>query len=110
MRADGLLSPIRVVQIAENPALVVTSTVVGTVAVTVTGDPKIPGAAVQVQRAVTGGWSTVATGTLSNTGVFTTTLKGLPSAAVYSYRATVAATPAKGVLAGNSATKPVTIR
>ena len=110
-RAHDLTSPPRAVAMRQLPALTGGSTVRGAVTLTVTGNPRSAGQAVQIQRANTGGtWTTVATGALTSAGTFSANVRGLTSGAFYTFRAVIPATPAKGILAGTSATRRIGVR
>jgi hypothetical protein len=110
VRASGLFSGVRVVYIKQDPGLAATSTTKGVVTLAVTGDPKTPGQPVEVQRLVSGAWSTVATGTLGSGGTYTATLRNLTSGASLSYRALIWGTTANAINGGISPTRQVTVK
>ncbi|GAA4590817.1 hypothetical protein BJY16_000071 [Actinoplanes octamycinicus] len=107
-RANGLSSPIRTVQVKQDPALVVVSSSKRTVTLSVKGDPDEPDQRVIIQQKVSGEWREADTGELNGAGKFTTTLKSLKSGSTYVYRAVIASTPSLGVLSG--ASDPVTVK
>jgi hypothetical protein len=109
--SNDMVSPTRNLRITQAPVLTGGSTAKGSVTVTVTGNPKTAGQTAQLQRAGTGGvWTTVASGVLSSTGVFSATLTGLTSGSSITYRAVILATTSKGILAGTSASKVIGVR
>jgi hypothetical protein len=110
VRASGLFSPVRIVSIKQDPDLTASSTTKGVVTLVVTGDPKTPGQPVELQRLVNGAWSTVATGPLTSTGTFATTLKNLTSGAIQSYRALIWGTTANAINGGISPTRQITVK
>ncbi|BCY14071.1 Calx-beta domain-containing protein [Actinoplanes sp. L3-i22] len=109
-RADGLTSPVRTVQVRQDPALTATSGAKGAVTLRVSGDPDQPGQDVSVQRLVSGSWKTVEKGALNAAGTFTVTTRGLKSGTTYSFRAVIAATASLGILGGTSASRSVRVR
>jgi hypothetical protein len=111
VRANGLLSPIRTVQMRQSPTLTGGSTTKGTATLTVTGNPKVAGLVAQIQRtSTTGVWTTVATGTLTAAGTYSATVRGLTTGATYNFRAIIVANAAKGTLNGVSVERPIKIR
>ncbi|MEV6303930.1 Calx-beta domain-containing protein [Actinoplanes sp. NPDC051861] len=110
VRSAGLTSPVRVIQVRQEPTVAASSTSRGTASVTVTGDPDRAGQTVTVQRQSGGNWQTVATGRLDSDGTYSTTQRSLRSGSTYTFRAVVAATPSLGILAGVSPTRQVRIR
>jgi hypothetical protein len=110
-RANNLTSPIRTLRIKHDPVLTGGSTAKGTVALTVTGDPKLSGLAVQIQRRNTNGtWTTVASGKTASNGQFKKTLTKLRSGTAITYRAYIAGDTAAGLLSGVSDSKRIGIR
>jgi hypothetical protein len=109
VKADDLSSPVRTVQVRQDPTITVASDARGTATVTVTGDPARAAQDVRVQQLVGRTWQTVATGELNRSGKFTTTERNL-RAGNYSFRAVVAATPSLGILAGTSPAKQVRVK
>ncbi|BEL12180.1 hypothetical protein Q0Z83_103710 [Actinoplanes sichuanensis] len=110
VRADGLVSPVRTIQVRQDPSIATASPAAGTARITVTGDPDRAGQAVTVQRLNSGDWDTVTTGKLGADGTFTATQRGLRSGRTYTYRAVIAASTSLGILAGTSPTRPVKVR
>ncbi|MFC7527429.1 beta strand repeat-containing protein, partial [Actinoplanes sp. GCM10030250] len=110
VRSAGLTSPVRLLQIRQEPAMAAASNARGAATVKVTGDPDRQGQPVTVQRQVSGNWQTVATGRLDSGGVFVTVQRGLRSGSSHSFRAVVGATPSQGILAGVSPTRQVRVR
>ncbi|MEV6299574.1 Calx-beta domain-containing protein [Actinoplanes sp. NPDC051861] len=109
VRADGLNSAAEIVRIRQDASLAAASTVRGTVTLTVTGDPDIAGQTVTVQESVDGEWETVSTGKLAATGRYSTTLRNLRSRSAHTYRATIAATPARGILADTTPNRTIRV-
>ncbi|MEU8656403.1 Calx-beta domain-containing protein [Actinoplanes philippinensis] len=109
VRADDMTSPVRTVQVRQEPTITLTSNARGTVVATVTGDPARGGQDVKVQHLVGRKWETVATGELNKSGKYTTTEKGLRSGN-QSFRAVIAASPSLGILAGTSPAKQVRVK
>ncbi len=108
--ANGRTSPVRTVQVQAAPSVTVVSTARGTATVTATGNPKIAGLTVVLERQnANGTWTTVSTGRLTSAGTYGLTLRGLTSKAAYTYRATVLANPTVGILAGASSPRRVVI-
>ncbi|MFD1370191.1 Calx-beta domain-containing protein [Actinoplanes sichuanensis] len=110
VRSGKLTSPIRIIQVKQDPDIKVSSPSRRTARITVTGDPAREGQAVTVQQQDGGGWETVATGRLDEDGTFVTTEGSLRSGRNYVYRATVAAVPAAGILAGRTASKTIKVK
>lgn len=99
------------VNLKEDPDFSVRSSSKGTATLTVVGDPKVRGLAVRVMRANSNGtWSTVGTGILNSSGVYSKTLTGLKSGASYLYRATVYGDGDVGLLTNTSASARVRVR
>jgi hypothetical protein len=109
-RSGGLVSPVRTVQVRQDPEISLTATTAGTVRVTVTGDPARPGPKATVQRLVSGRWTAVASGNLGVSGTFTATVRGLRSDRNHRFRAVIAAAPALGTLAGTSPARTIRAR
>ncbi|GIE77808.1 hypothetical protein Aph02nite_37580 [Actinoplanes philippinensis] len=109
VKADNMTSPIRTVQVRQEPTITLTSNARGTVVATVTGDPARGGQDVKVQHLVGRKWETVATGELNKSGKYTTTEKGLRPGN-QSFRAVIAASPSLGILAGTSPAKQVKVK
>jgi hypothetical protein len=109
VKADNMTSPVRTVQVRQEPTIALASNARGAVTVTVTGDPARGGQDVRVQQLVARKWRTVATGELNRSGKFTTTERGVRSGN-QSFRAVIAATPSLGILAGTSPAKQVRVR
>ncbi|MEU4624069.1 Calx-beta domain-containing protein [Actinoplanes sp. NPDC023801] len=110
VRASGLVSPVRTVQVRQEPAIRTVSNAAGAATITVTGDPDKAGQTVRVQRLVGGEWDTVATGKLTAAGTYTTTERRLRSGRSATYRAVISATPSLGILAGTSPARSVRVR
>ncbi|MEV4281289.1 Calx-beta domain-containing protein [Actinoplanes xinjiangensis] len=109
VKADNMTSPVRTVQVRQEPTIALASNARGAVTVTVTGDPARGGQDVRVQQLVARKWQTVATGELNRSGKFTTTERGVRSGN-QSFRAVIAATPSLGILGGTSPAKQVRVR
>jgi hypothetical protein len=109
-RADGLVSPVRTVEVRQEPTITAVSSATGAATITATGDPGKAGQTVRVQRLVSGEWDTVATGKLTAAGTYSTTQRGLRSGRSATFRAVISATPSLGILAGTSPTKSVRVR
>jgi hypothetical protein len=110
-RANGLNSPIRTLRIQHSPVLNGGSTGKGVVDLTVVGNPKLAGLAVQIQRLDAGGkWTTVASGRTASNGQFSKKLTKLKSGTAITYRAYIAGDTAAGLLSGVSTTKRIGIR
>jgi hypothetical protein len=110
-RANGLSSPIKTLRVKHDPVLNGGSTAKGVVKLTVVGDPKLSGLAVQIQRLNTNGtWSTVASGKTASNGTFAKTFTGLKSGTAITYRAYIAGDVNAGLLSGVSASKRIGIR
>jgi hypothetical protein len=110
VRSGKLVSPVRTIQVKQEPDIKVTSPSRRTARITVTGDPARAGQAVTVQQQDGGGWDTVATGRLDEDGEFVTTEGSLRSGRNYAYRASIAATPSAGILAGRSPSRTIRIK
>ncbi|MDI6101312.1 Calx-beta domain-containing protein [Actinoplanes sp. NEAU-A12] len=110
VRSGKLISPIRTIQVKQEPEIKASSPSRRTVRITVTGDPDRAGQAVTVQQQDGGGWDTVATGRLDEDGKFVTTERALRPGRKYVYRATIAATPSAGILAGRSPSKTIKVK
>ncbi|MEU4157474.1 Calx-beta domain-containing protein [Actinoplanes sp. NPDC026670] len=108
-RSGGLTSPVRTIQLRQDPELTGVSSAKGSVTLTVTGNPDEPGQKVTIQEQVRGGWDEVDDGKLNASGKFTTTLKNL-KAGNHVYRAVISATPALGITAGTSPARPVKVK
>jgi hypothetical protein len=109
-RASGLVSPVRTVEVRQDPVIKTVSSARGSATITVTGDPQKAGQAVRVQRLTGDEWDTVATGRLGANGTYTTTQRGLRSGRSATFRAVIAATPSLGILAGTSPARSVRVR
>jgi hypothetical protein len=109
-RATGLVSPVRTVEIRQDPTIKTVSSATGAATITVTGDPAKAGQTVRVQRLTGDEWDTVATGKLGANGTYTTTQRGLRSGRSATFRAVIAATPSLGILAGTSPARSVRVR
>jgi hypothetical protein len=108
--ANGRTSPVRTVQLQAAPSVTAVSTARGTATVTATGNPKIAGLIVVLERQnANGTWTTVSTGRLTSAGTYGLTLRGLTSKAAYTYRATVLTNTTVGILAGASSPRRVII-
>lgn len=109
-RAAGLSSPVRTVQVRQEPTVTAVSNARGQVTVTVVGDPDEGGQTVRVQRQVRGEWREVDDGRLGPKGRFATTVRGLTPGGNAVFRAVISATPSLGILAGASAARTVKVR
>ncbi|GAA4930064.1 Calx-beta domain-containing protein [Actinoplanes utahensis] len=109
-RAAGLSSPVRAVQIRQEPVVTVVSGARGQATVTVVGDPDEGGQTVRVQRRIRGEWREVDDGRLGPRGRFATTVRGLTSGGTAVFRAVITATPSLGILAGASAARTVKVK
>jgi hypothetical protein len=110
-RANELNSPIRTVRIGQLPTLTGGSTTKGTVTLTTVGNPKAAGQTVQFQRALaTGGWATIATGTLTSSGTLTMTIKNQTSGQYFTYRAVYSSSAPLGIVGAVSDPKRIGIR
>ncbi|BCJ42044.1 hypothetical protein GCM10010168_65800 [Actinoplanes ianthinogenes] len=107
-RANGLTSPVRTVQVKQDPTLTVVSAK-RNVTFSVKGDPDEPGQRVIIQRQVSGDWREADTGELNGAGKFTTTLKSLKPG-TYVFRAVIASSPSIGVVSGASDSVTVKIK
>ncbi|MEU4157475.1 Calx-beta domain-containing protein [Actinoplanes sp. NPDC026670] len=110
VRANALVSPVRTVEVRQDPTITTVSSSAGAATITVTGDPDRAGQTVRIQRLTSGEWDTVATGKLTAAGTFATTQRGLRSGRSVTYRGVISASPALGILAGNSPARTVKVR
>jgi hypothetical protein len=110
--ANELQSDVVTVRIGQSPALQASSPRKGAATLKVTGNPKAAGLPVKLFRWNAGSktWSTVATGTTNDAGVYTRTLTGLKSGSRIMYRAYIGGDADQGLLAGYSVNKTVGIR
>jgi carbon monoxide dehydrogenase subunit G len=93
------------------PTLTGGSTAKGSASLTVTGNPKLNGQTVTIQRAnANGTWSTVGGGKLNSSGMWSGTVKNLKSGSYVTFRAWAAGNGDVGLLSGTSATKRIGIR
>jgi hypothetical protein len=93
------------------PTLTGGSTAKGSATLTVTGNPKLNGQTVTIQRAnANGTWSTVGGGKLNSSGMWSGTVKNLKSGSYVTFRAWAAGNGDVGLLSGTSATKRIGIR
>ncbi|MEU4624068.1 Calx-beta domain-containing protein [Actinoplanes sp. NPDC023801] len=109
VRAAGLTSPVRTIQVRQDVELAVASNAKGAATLTVTGDPGEPGQKVTIQRQVKGGWDEIEDGKLGTNGKFTTTVRSL-KAGNHVFRAVISATPALGITAGTSPARSVRVK
>ncbi|GIE36430.1 hypothetical protein Ait01nite_094750 [Actinoplanes italicus] len=109
VRAGSLTSPVRTVQVRQDPQLTVVSNAKGAATLTVTGDPDEPGQKVTIQRQVKGGWDEVEDGKLGANGKFSVTVKSL-KAGNHVFRAVISATPSLGITAGSSPARSVKVK
>ena len=111
-RVGASTSATKLVKVVQVPVLTATSTLAGTVNLTVAGNPKQAGLGVTIQRKnANGSWSNVITGTTAGTAkTFAYALKGQKSGTTITFRATIAANTTWGTLLGTSVEKPVRVR
>jgi hypothetical protein len=109
VRVGGQTSPVRTIQVRQDPGLTAVSNAKGAATLTVTGDPDEPGQKVTIQRQVKGGWDEVDEGKLAANGKFTTTVRSL-KAGNNVFRAVISATPSLGILAGTSPARSVKVK
>jgi Calx-beta domain len=111
VKADGIMSPGRIVRVTQDPVVAGGSGGKGKVSLKVYGDPQRPGQTVWVQRAnANGSWTTVAKGKTAGNNTYSVTLSGLKSGSYYTFRAYIPSDPGHGELAGYSPTKRIGIR
>jgi hypothetical protein len=109
VRAGSLTSPVRTIQVRQDPQLTVVSNAKGAATLTVTGDPDEPGQKVTIQRQVKGGWDEIEDGKLGTNGKFSVTVRSL-KAGNHVFRAVISATPALGITAGTSPARSVKVK
>ncbi|AGL19974.1 Calx-beta domain-containing protein [Actinoplanes sp. N902-109] len=98
------------VNLKEDPDFAVRSSSKGKVTLSVIGDPKVRGLSVRVLRAnADGSWTTVGTGILNASGVYTKTINGT-SGKSYLFKATVYGDGDVGLLTNTSRSARVTVR
>jgi hypothetical protein len=109
-QAEGVNSRQVTVQVQQDPAFSAVSTAKGTLALSITGDPRGGGQSVVVQRLVNGKWTDTGwKGTTSGNNPWKTTSK-VAGGTVLTLRASVAGNASMGTLTGYSDAVKVTIK
>ncbi|MBO3742795.1 Calx-beta domain-containing protein [Actinoplanes flavus] len=107
---EGATSNEVTVRVMQDPAFTATSGSKGKLSLRVTGDPKLRGAAVQIQRYSGGKWSNTSwRGTTNSSGVWSSTVSAKAGSS-WTLRARVGGNSSVAVDAGYSATRKVTVK
>jgi hypothetical protein len=108
VEVDGVRSKPVTVYLKETPVIGGSSPRKGAATLTVTGNPKVRGLSVRLERRnANGTWTTVGTGLLNANGQYTRTVTGLRSKSAYTFRALVGSNANFGILSNWTGTKRI---
>ncbi|WP_433720798.1 Calx-beta domain-containing protein [Actinoplanes sp. CA-051413] len=108
VEVDGVRSKSVTVYLKETPVIGGSSPRKGAATLTVTGNPKVRGLSVRLERRnANGTWTTVGTGILNANGQYSRTVTGLRSKSAYTFRALVGSNANFGILSNWTGTKRI---
>ncbi|MEU8233538.1 Calx-beta domain-containing protein [Actinoplanes sp. NPDC048967] len=108
VEVDGVRSKPVTVYLKETPVIGGSSPRKGAATLTVTGNPKVRGLTVRLERRnANGTWTTVGTGILNANGQYSRTVTGLRSKSAYTFRALVGSNANFGILSNWTGTKRI---